>query len=208
MKIKFFKCLCVFICFVVFLVVFYSVSGFTLKDSKLFPLQENLIKRIKANINYYDGPNQADFFTESGLNKYLEIGQKEILEGVWTGTYDLTNKSIFWINAKLDKTEIFKLIDFHTYLLFFRFDNTYKNKFPQLSISQEEINYGSVNIWKANPKQINYWTSAKSNNWIEIVRGKIFRLNENELFTVFQTTVYERKIPIYAFRGEVVLNKK
>lgn len=208
MKIKFFKCLCIFICFLIFLAIFSGISGFTLKDSKLLLLKESLINKIKANINYYDGPNQADFFTESELSKYFKIGQNEMLKGIWTGTYDLTENSVFWTNPKLDKVDIFKLIDLRTYILFFRFDNTYKNRFPKLSVSQEDIDYGSVNIEQANDKQINYWTNAKSRNWVEIIRGKIFRLNDNELFTVFQTTVYERKIPIYAFRGEVVLRKK
>ena len=76
-----------------------------------------------------------------------------------------------------------------------------------VEIIQKDVKYGRVNFDLANDKQINYWTNAKSRDWFQVVRGKIFRVNENQLFTVFQTTVYENKIPIYAFKGEAVLEK-
>ena len=76
-----------------------------------------------------------------------------------------------------------------------------------LEIIQEGVKYGSVNIDLGNDNQINYWTNARSKDWVQVVRGKIFRVNENQLFTVFQTIVYENKIPIYAFKGEAILEK-
>ena len=194
--------------FLTVLLLFFTVFGFTLKEAKPIPLFKTLKDKIKAKVNYSDGPNQADFFTDTELNKYSEIGQYKDLEGVWTGTYDLVKESIFWINPKLSKSNIFKLIDFKPYAIFLKLDNTDKRGSLKLLVSQEDISYSSVNIEVANNKQINYWTKAMSLNWLEIVRGKILRLNNNELFTIFQTTVYEEKIPIYAFRGEVVLRKK
>ena len=76
-----------------------------------------------------------------------------------------------------------------------------------LEISQEDVKYELVNVSLLNGYQISYWTSARSLAWLEVIRGKIFKLSNNELFTKFQTTVYEGKIPIYAFKGEAVLHK-
>lgn len=76
-----------------------------------------------------------------------------------------------------------------------------------LEIIQEGVKYSSVNIDLANDKQINYWTNARNKDWFQVIRGKIFRVNESELFTVFQTTVYEGKTAIYAFKGEAMLMK-
>jgi len=76
-----------------------------------------------------------------------------------------------------------------------------------LEIIQEDVKYSSIKIDLANNKQINYWTKAKIKDWFQVIRGKIFRVDESHLFTVFQTTVYEDKIPIYAFKGKAVLMK-
>ncbi|MBI3590094.1 MAG: hypothetical protein HY094_01790 [Candidatus Melainabacteria bacterium] len=181
--------------------------GLTFKEKEPISVLKSLKTKIKAKINYSENPNQPDFFRAFELGKYKEIGQIEKLTGFWTGTYDLKNESVFWLNPNLDRLKVLKLVDFKTYNVYLKFFVLNNERVLGLQLNQEDINYRTVNIEIANDKQINYWAEASSSDWLEIVRGKIFRLNDNELFTVFQTTVYEEKNPIYAFRGELVLRK-
>lgn len=189
-------------------VLIFNSFGLTLKTDKLIVGLKKIKNKIKMGINYSENPNQKDFFTNIGYEKYTSLGQYKKLAGMWSGTYDLSQSSIYWINSNLDNLEVFKLIDFRPYKIYLKFNVLPDNKLSNFAISQEDVDYSSVNIDVVNDKQINYWAKAKSLNWLEIVRGKIFRLNESELFTVFQTTVYKGKIPIYAFRGEVTLRKE
>ena len=195
-------------CFFLILVLIFNSFGLTLKTSKPIPILEKIKNKIKMGINYSENPNQKDFFTNIDHEKYTSFGQYRKLTGLWSGTYDLSQSSVYWINSNLDNLEVFKLIDFRPYKVYLKFNVLSDDKLSNLTISQNDVDYGSVNIDVVNDKQINYWAKAKSLNWLEIVRGKIFRLNESEIFTVFQTTVYEGKIPIYAFRGEVILRKE
>ena len=168
---------------------------------------DNSGSEIKVKVNYTENPNQVDFFSNNESEKYGAIGLPEKLEGIWSGNYTLSRESIFWVNPSLDNSHIYNSVDFGPYIINIKFNLIEKAILSGLEIIQKDVKYSSVNIDLANDKQINYWTKAKSKDWFQVVRGKIFRVNENQLFTVFQTTVYENKIPIYAFKGEAVLEK-
>ena len=166
--------------------------------------------KIKVKVNYSENPNQLDFFTNNEnieLSKYIDLGAIQKLEGFWSGTYYLDKGSIIWTNPNLNDSKIYNSIAFGPYTIHIRFNLIDGIRLSGVDIVQEDITYASINIELANDKQINYWTTASNKNWIEIIRGKIFRMNDNELFTVFQTTVYEGKTPIYAFRGEAILRR-
>ena len=169
---------------------------------------DNIESEIKAKVNYTENPNQTDFFSNKEFQKYNEIGPLEKLHGIWSGNYTLNDKSIFWVPPSLDNSHIYNSVDSGPYTISIKFNLTEKMILSSLEIIQKDVKYSSVNIDLANDKQINYWTKAKSRDWFQVVRGKIFRVNENQLFTVFQTTVYENKIPIYAFKGEAILEKR
>lgn len=156
---------------------------------------------------FTEGPNQADFFYNSYVNNFTELPGHVALEGTWTGTYYLDKASIFWVNSNLNKLDFYKLIEFGPYKINFKFVLNSAKKISSLQIEQEDINYGFVNVDIKDKKQVNYWTKALNKNWVEIIRGKVHKINDNELFTIFQTIVYEGKIPIYAFRGETALSK-
>lgn len=163
--------------------------------------------KFKVKVHYSENPNQADFFNNNEFNKYSEIGLYEKLDGIWSGNYILDQKSIFWTNPSLDNSHIYNSVDFGPYTIGIKFDLVEKTILSGLEITQKDVKYSFVNFDLANDKQINYWTNAKSKGWFQVIRGKIFRVSENQLFTVFQTTVYENKIPIYAFKGEATLEK-
>ncbi|MBI2996151.1 MAG: hypothetical protein HYY52_05530 [Candidatus Melainabacteria bacterium] len=168
--------------------------------------EEQSRSNIKAKINYLENPNKPDFFTSTEKNNYIELGNLTTLQGTWSGSFALDKSSIIWENHGTVKKNVYDLIKFGSYNILFNF-YTHDNKLSDLKILQDEIKYGFVNVEVFNKSQINYWTKATSLDWNEIVRGKIFRINDNELFTIFQTTVYENKIPIYAFRGEAILSR-
>lgn len=189
-----------------FLLVFHGF-GFKFKGGEPISVFKNFKSKIKVQVNYREGPNQSDFFTNTDLKEYEIIGSIRNLDGIWLGTYNLSRDSVYWINPQLDSSEFFKIIEFGPYDVYLKFKFDENNKLSALELKQKDIDYGPVNIGFANDKQINYWTKATTSNWLEIVRGKLFRMNNNELFTIFQTTIYEDKIPIYAFRGEFVLKK-
>lgn len=208
-KIKNFKCSeQILYCIILFLLVLNN-QGFVFKESSSKSALKNTSasERIKAKIHFSDMPNQSDFFTNSDLGKYSEIGNSEKLKGIWSGQYNLMSEAIYWFNPAINKNKIISLIDFKDYTLDLKI-------LPQdsrgltLQLSQESVSYSSVNIAFENKRQLNYWAKLSADNWFEVVRGKIFRINEDELFTVFQTTVYEERTPIYAFNGEMVLSKK
>ena len=163
--------------------------------------------KLKIKVNYTENPNQTDFFTTSEFQKYREIGLPEKLDGIWKGNYILNRESVFWVTPSLDNNKIYSSIDFGPYSLSLRFNLNEKTILSGLEIIQKDVKYSLVNFDFANDKQINYWTKAKNRDWFQVIRGKIFRVSKNQLFTVFQTTVYEGKIPIYAFKGEATLEK-
>ena len=182
--------------------------AFTLLSSAAIASNFDITKgKIKVKVNYTENPNQGDFFTSNEFEKYREIGSTEKLDGIWSGNYTLDRESIFWVAPLLDNNQVYDSIDFGPYGLNFKFNLIEKTILSSLEIIQEDITYSLVNIDIANDKQISYWTKAKNGDWFQVIRGKIFRVNENQLFTVFQTTVYEGKIPIYAFKGETILNR-
>ena len=199
LKIKFFKSLYR----LQLLIVFILLSNVTFGAD----FDNNDEGKIKVKINYTENPNQADFFSNNEFEKYNGIGSYEKLDGIWSGNYTLNHESIFWINPSLDNRHIYSTVDFGPYTIGVRFNLIEEVVLSGLEIIQKDVKYSSVNIDLANDKQINYWTKAESKDWFQVIRGKIFRVNENQLFTVFQTTVYENRIPIYAFRGEAVLSK-
>lgn len=163
--------------------------------------------KIKVKVQYSENPNQTDFYTDNEYEKYTKIGLIENLDGIWSGSYILSPESVFWINSSLDNNKIHDLIYSGPYTISVKFNLFEKAILTGIEITQEDVKYSSINVNFANDKQINYWTKAKSRDWFQVIRGKIFRVSEDRLFTVFQTTVYEGKIPIYAFRGEVLLKK-
>jgi len=166
--------------------------------------------RLQLMIDYDEALIQSDFFTGDDLKKYSPIGQINDLKGLWSGTYKLGRKSIYWTNPKLDKEKILSNIKFASYKIFLNFNVNDSENLPKLlsiDIVQKDIKYGSTGLQVLNEKQINYWTTAKIHNWVQVIRGKVFRINKNELLTIFQTTVYERKTPLYAFEGVAVINK-
>jgi hypothetical protein len=173
-------------------------------------LQNTEPSKLQLMINYDEVLAQPDFFTCDDLKKYSSIGQIKNLKGLWSGTYKLGPKSIYWTNPKLDKEKILSNIKFASYKIFLNFnvsDSETLSKLLSIDIVQRDIKYGSTGLQIQNEKQINYWTTAKIDNWVQIIRGKVFRVNKNELLTIFQTTVYERKTPIYAFEGVAIINK-
>lgn len=210
-KIKFFKSSRCFLIQFFFIFLIFSGFGFSFKVSEPEPVLIGVEKKLKAKINYFEDSinpqilNQMDFFSSTDLEKYSKIGASEDLAGLWTGTYSLNRDAIFWTNSNLDIEKVFKLIDFRHYNVYLKF-NMFNIK--KMEIGQEGVNYNSIDVETPNDKQINYWARAKSSNWLEIVRGKVLRMNDNELFMIFQTTVYDRRIPIYAFNGELVLKRK
>lgn len=207
-KIKFFKSSFILAFYVLVFIVFTGNHAFSSKEDKN---NDNSVKnqdqKIKTRINFLDGVVESDFYLNSYLNQYKNLGGSEVLLGVWSGYFNLLPSSVFWINPELERKEIFKKIEFGPYSLKLRFDTSHDGREASLYIGQNDIEYSSVNIEKINEKQINYWAKAITNNWNEAIRGKIFRTDESKLFTQFQTAVYEDKIPIYAFKGEVSLKK-
>lgn len=189
-----------------FLLIFHGF-GFKFRGGEPISIFKDQKSKIKVQVNYREGPNQSDFFTNTDFRKFEIIEPIKSLDGTWFGTYDLSEDSVYWINPHLDSPEIFKIIEFGPYDVYLKFKFDEDNKLSALELKQKDIDYGSVNIELANNKQINYWTKATTLNWLEIVRGKSLKINNNELFTIFQTTIYEDKIPIYAFRGEFVLKR-
>lgn len=206
-KINFFKSLGDhFTLLVLCLIVLILGSGFEFKGNSQSFLKD-LESKIKVKINYTESPNKTDFFTKQETGNYLSFGNLGDLEGAWAGSYTLDKSSIFWTNPDLDSLKIYNSIKVGPYNIYLKFNVQDENKLNSLIISQEDVKYDSVNLEIANDKQINYWAKAISSNWFEIVRGKIFKVSDNELFTIFQTTVYEKKIPIYAFQGVSLLKK-
>lgn len=189
-----------------FLSLFLSF-GFTYKEGKLLELFRGIQDKVKLKVNYTEGPKQGEFFNEFTSGNFINFDSLILLSGQWSGEFNLTKESIFWTNPNLDKLKLYKVIQFGLYKLFFE-NKLSQGKLINLEIRQEDVKYSQV-LFEVlnNKKQINYWTRAANLNWVETIRGKIFMLNDAELFTVFQTAVYEDKIPIYAFRGEVVLTK-
>lgn len=163
--------------------------------------------KLEVKVNYDESLNQPSFFTNTNISEYVEVGQVKKLKGLWSGNFQLTKKSIFWTNPKQDKNEIINSIRYGPYKIFLNFNLGINDRLVSIDIGQEEVMYGSINVQLANKKQINYWATANSDKWFEVIRGKVFRVNKDKLFTVFQTTVYEKKIPIYAFEGIAVLEK-
>lgn len=208
-NIKFFKSFQSIFCILSIITFIFCSFCFSFEesDSNHNKDEENQLEQIKVRVDYTEIPNQASFFKNTKFEKYREIGETRDLTGIWTGTYNLKKSSVFWTRSNLESINILKSIDFRPYNVYLRFGSKDFERYPEMEISQEGVDYSSVNIKFANNKQINYWAKATSKNWLEVIRGKIMRLNENELFTEFQTTVYDGKIPIYAFRGEVVLTK-
>lgn len=186
----------------VVLLSFFS-SGFVFKEVNLKEFVQDKGK-LKVKINYTEGPNQADFFIKKEEGNFLKLDNDSSLIGKWHGKFELKRDSIYWINSGISK-KIINTINFGQYNVFFNFNPANKKNKLKLEVSQEDISYESVNVSFLDDYKISYWTSAKSLNWLEVIRGKVFKLSNNELFCKFQTTVYEEKIPIYAFRGETVL---
>ena len=160
---------------------------------------------LKIKVNFNEGPNKEDFFLNNDIEHYTQVTSFNELESTWIGTYELTPKSIFWTNPNSKKTT---LTYFGPYNIRFNFGAPAINRNSSLEIIQEGTEYKNVKLQLANNKQVNYWADVISKRWIEVVRGKIFKRNDNELLCVFQTTVYENKVPIYAFNGEVILTRR
>ena len=197
--------------FYLLVLVIFLNFGFKLKESEPHSFLKELKNKLNVKINYYETPVQSDFFTSSENcekpEKCIGIGSVEELGNLWRGKYDLVKESIFWVNPSLSKNKIYNLIHFGPYEISFRFKLLGEKRLSGVDVLQEGVKYYPANVEIANDKQINYWTKAMTENWLEIIRGKMFRKNEDELFTIFQTVVYEEKLPIYAFRGESVLKK-
>lgn len=173
-------------------------------------LQEADSDKLQVMINYDVVLAQPDFFSSDDLEKYSPIGQIKDLKGIWVGSYNLGKKSVYWINPHLDREKILRGIKLGKYKIFLNFNISESEAFSRLlsiDIVQKDIKYGSTGVQTPSDKQINYWTTAKTNNWFQVIRGKVFRINKTELLTIFQTTVYEGKTPIYAFEGVAVINK-
>lgn len=191
-------------------VVFFSF-GVGYKEEKLKSFIGHLKNKVKLKASYVEGPHQSDFFIENPESDnfaFFNLFDLPRGDGKWSGEFALSKESIFWTNPSLDKEKIYDLIQFGPYRIFLK-TRVNSDKLLGIEIKQEDIGYGQVNFEIArNKSQINYWTKAKSSSWLETIRGKIFKVNEKELYTVFQTTVYEDKIPIYAFRGEAYLRKE
>ena len=184
------------------------IASFGFKLSKTQFLDERLnFFKVKLKIKVNETPNQPDFFTSPDIGQIPQFGEIKSLEGEWVGDYNLDPESIFWINPNLEKSKIVSSIKFGQYKIYFKFDYIESQKLTNLRIAQELIKYDFVNIEIVDKKQINYWAKALSNNWLEVVRGKIFTKRSGELITIYQTTVYEGGIPIYAFKGESLLSR-
>ncbi len=190
----------------VFFLIISLNFGFSFKDNEPVSLLDSYKGKLKVKVNFTDSPHQKDFFNTE-LDKYLKLGLPDGLRGVWKGTYELKHDSIYWTNSHIENAKLFKVINFGPYNISIKIDFNKNGSLTDFDIGQEDIRYRSVNIEMANDKQINYWAKANSKNWLEIIKGKILRISDNELFTEFQTTVYENKIPIYAFNGSSVLQR-
>ena len=208
LKIKFFKSFCKFVFYLLIFIVFSKSYAFPLKGDKtpLYP-EKGEKQKIKAGINFREGVVESDFYVNSDLNKYKGLGNSQLLAGIWFGYFKLLPSNVFWINPDLERGKILNRIEFGPYSVYLKLDADNDGRKADLYIGQNDIEYSSVNIERVNDKQINYWAKAVTKNWDEAIRGKIFRTDESKLFTQFQTAVYEDKIPIYAFRGEVSLKK-
>ena len=162
---------------------------------------------LKVKINFNENPNALDFFKLDNNSRFVEFHEFEDLKNIWSGHYEIVKDSVYWTNPDINNNQIYDLINFGQYDLSLKFNLLDEKILSGLEVIQDEISYSSVNIEVLNNKQINYWTKAKIKDWFEIIRGKIFKIGDNQLFMVFQTTVYKKNIPIYAFRGDTVLSK-
>lgn len=185
-------------------------KGVPIKESGPLRFFNDIKSKLKVKVHYNEGPSDSDFFSTLNFSKYkyISLGALEKLNGSWVGTYQLSNESLSWINPAFEKQKIYKEVRLGTYKLLIGFAYNSNKRQLQMNIVQEDVKYGFVNlnILKDN-KQINYWAKASSLNWVEIIRGKIKRLNDKELYTEFQTVVYEGKTPLYAFKGGAILTK-
>lgn len=204
--IKYFQCCLSLIFFNIFVMAVTTSAVFCKAGSKYEKktyFLDEMKGKLKVKIHYREGPNSSSFFDLSG--KGLKLTDKlDELNGLWSGSYELEEKSIFWINPALLPNEVYKAVSFGPYgfYLNLNFDD---KKNGEIEITQSDLKYGPVNFFVVNNEQINYWTCATNKDWTEIVRGKIYRSKPGSLYTVFQTTVYQDRIPIYAFQGESVL---
>ena len=205
---KFFRFFCLFllVSFVILVTYWNRVEGFYNIMSNNGGFLRNEKGELKVKIKYLESPNNPDYFKfDSG--KYLGFGGLSNLDGTWRGTYVLVKDSIIWTNPSLEKEKILEKTFFGPYEFFLNFKLDEKSNVRNLEILQNDLKYSSANFELVKDKQINYWAKAIYKNWLEVVRGKIYKRGQEELFTQFQTTVYEEKIPIYAFAGEAMLYK-
>lgn len=205
-KIKFFKSFCLSFLYILIFITFSGSYGFTLQgDKQPMYVEEKEEYRIRIGINFCERPINSDFYIDSDLNNYKDLGGNKSLLGTWSGSFNLQLSNVNWVNPELKREKILSNVEFGPYLLFLKFNYDDGGRETNLYIGQNNVDYSSVNIEKINKKQMNYWAKGITKNWIETIRGKIFRTNDDELLTHFQTVVYEDKIPIYAFQGEVNL---
>lgn len=207
-KIRFIKSLSSLTFFSFIIICCFFSFGVGYKEEKLKSFIGYLKDKVRLKASYVEGPQQSDFFVEIPYSENPALfSLLDLPLGEWSGEFTLNKESIFWTNPALDKKKIYNAIQYGPYSFFLK-TLVNANKLVGIEVRQEDIGYGQVNFEVVrNKNQINYWTKATSLSWLETIRGKIFRVKEDELYTVFQTTVYEDKIPIYAFRGEAVLKR-
>ena len=194
----------IFVCFVVLTCL---NLGFSQKQD-ISKADKRNQDNLKIKVNFNESPNKEDFFSENNETRnYNQIIALQDLKGTWIGKYELIPKSIFWINQNPKKTFFLNSTYFGPYNIQFDFISSPGGNNSGLEIIQDDTKYKNVTFQLANDKQINYWADAVTKNWSEVIRGKIFKINDTELLCMFQTTVYENKVPIYAFNGDVVLSK-
>ena len=193
------------------LIVVSSLIVFNLTTCKVLGIGESKNDaegKLQVKITYSDNVDSSSFFelsNEDGL-RYLDLGAPEALNGIWKGSYNLNEDSVYWVNPEVEKNQILNSISLGDYKLSLKIISD-EHKVNDLVILQDKLNYGPVNVKIVKSKQINYWTKALNQNWVEVIKGKILRSNVSSLYTEFRTTVYDKGIPIYAFQGKTVLVK-
>lgn len=163
-------------------------------------------QKIKAELVFTENPNKEDFFSRNDLGTAIDLEPLSEIKGNWSGQYDLSEKSIKWINPTFNQSKVFKKVEFGKYLINLNFIFSGSNRLEELNINQDQFDYGHIYFRKLDSQRLIYWTSALSGKWTEVIRGKMVRKSKDEIYTIFQTTVYEEGIPIYAFRGEAILH--
>lgn len=146
----------------------------------------------------------SGFFEKDNLGKTIGLGESKNLNGLWVGDISFSNESIVWKSSNFKSSSNVNIFDLKNLNLNIASDTLYIQK---IKIDLGNLKYGQINFQKVSDEKINFWSNTEYENKNYILRGKLVRITDNELFTVLLITVYDKNIPLYAVEGQSILKK-